>query len=179
MRTALALIILSFISSCSKSRRTLLSANSLKSTSIELLLHEIEKQTLDPSSQIISIKDQDLLSLRSINTKDKVFLFISEIHCTNTIEQELKIIGKHYNSHDIYLLCLYNSMRNVQIYLRQNKVNINAYLMKFDSTSLLPSLSNPTYFMLDNQLRLYNAYMPTLGMQNRSMEYLQKALSGL
>ena len=167
----ITLIVISFIVGCSNGPDDRL-VDVTVDKNLNKLIQSLEEVKIHPKTRIENLKTEENLNLNNFRNKNSLFLYISDIQCTDLIEQEFQLLKTKPNIKNVMLLCYYKSSRNLKILLLNNEVDIQTHRVNDRFPPLILKLSNPTYFKLDENLRLKNVFIPKLGYKEESHKYL-------
>ncbi len=142
-----------------------------QSTPLDSLSREIEKEQLYPEILIENIQTGTSFKLQEIDLINKVICYISEIHCTQCIEQELSLLQEIYTKEQTVVLCDFRSLRNLKIYFQLNDISLNAYIIRSNMPQNIRNLTNPTFFKVGKDLNLSSVFFASFGERDRSIGY--------
>ncbi|MFT6215820.1 MAG: hypothetical protein ACJAS3_002220 [Roseivirga sp.] len=127
--------------------------------------------SLSLNGKLKNIKSSEELTLKDLKFTDKIFLYISDIHCATCVDQEIEMIKKIYNSEDIVIICNYKSQRDLKLYMYLHKFDFPTYLMQSKLSSFMESFTSPVYFKLNSEGKPTNVFFASISAPNRSKQY--------
>ena len=127
--------------------------------------------SLSLNGKLKNIKSSKELTLRDLKFTDKIFLYISDIHCATCVDQEIEMIKKFYNAEDIVVICNYKSQRDLKVYMHLRKFDFPSYLMQSKLSSFMESFTSPVYFKLSSERKPTNVFFASISAPNKSQQY--------
>lgn len=161
-----------------------------KNSELDLIIDEytdIENRTNDKVLKDFSIisEKKDTLLLSGLLSHPKLIYRFSELHCDSCIIHEFenlrrKIVKEELDQNNIIILCYYEDPRNLNIFKRINKLqNFEIFNLMNNNIGdlVIDSMGVPYFFVIDNELKIDNTFIPLKEANQRTNNYLEKVSS--
>lgn len=133
----------------------------------------VENIDIPSGTLLTNVASKEVVSLESLKLDNSLVLYLSEIQCSACISQEMDMLKAHYDPSEVTLLCDYQSMRDLKLYLLINKIEFPAYIVHSEFPVLIRSLTNPTYFRLGSNYRPSSVFFASYSAKEKSNSFHQ------
>lgn len=132
-----------------------------------------ETQELNRNLSLVNIENRQTVLFKDLVKSDVLFFYFANIHCSECVDNEAKLIQKNYKRNQIILIGKESSLRSLLVFKRLKSLEFDIYYMKPDESFNMKAeeLSRPIYFKVNELFKPYSLYEPKFSYPEFSENY--------